>query len=73
MPKNTMDKKSFWLILRSVSIEMIVMALIFGGVGLGIGAFFDFKRVLCAGVGSFIGVMLALLSVWRRMKIYLGD
>ena len=73
MKKNTMNKKYFWVILRSVSLEMVVMALVFGGAGYGVGAAFDFKRVVCMGVGGIVGIMLALVSVWRRIRMYLRD
>ena len=68
-----MDKKHFWTALRSVAIEMVVMALIFGGIGLGAGCLLDAKRVVCMGVGGFVGITVALLSIWKRMKVYLRD
>ena len=71
--KEKIDKKFFWVILRSVSIELVVMAAIFALIGMGVASVCCMSCTACTGIGGIIGVMLALVSVYRRMRMYLGD
>lgn len=67
-------KKSFFFILCSVSLEMIVAALFFGGVCYFVNKYIDFcSGVFAASVGGIVGVMLALLSIYRRVRKYFND
>lgn len=73
MKKDPIDKKFFWVVLRTVSIEMVVLACVFSGLGVWVGSFFDISRSVSAGCGGVMGVMIAVFSVWRRLRIFLRD
>lgn len=67
-------KKEFLNILFSVSLEMIVAALFFGGVFYLANKYASFcSGVFAASVGGIIGVMLALVSIYRRVRRYFND
>jgi len=55
-------------------LEMIVAALFFGGVFYLVNKYASFcSGVFAASVGGIIGVMLALVSIYRRVRRYFND
>ncbi|MCY4414504.1 MAG: hypothetical protein OXC30_05965 [Alphaproteobacteria bacterium] len=66
------NKKTFFKILAATTSEMIVMALVLGAIGYGISCFGVCSHVFGFSVGGIIGVMLALFSIYKRVRRYLA-
>ena len=65
-----MDKKEFTTLLKSVTIEMLVFAGVLGGLGYFVMWLIGRDTLLGFCSGAILGVMIALVSIYRRLRRY---
>jgi len=71
--RQSIDSKMFKRILRSVTLELLAFT-IYGALAGAVLAFFMNKSyVFPCCVGGIVGVMIAILTVYRRLRLYWYD